>query len=89
MEKLHYNPAISCCSAEDTGDLFPDLLCLAPNCINRGRVFSIHLVSHGLGQSKRQLDVDHEAWDRCFSSPGFERSYRLSMAKLALQQALY
>lgn len=89
MEKLHYDSSVGCCDDADTGGMFPDLLNLVPNCVNRGRVFSVFVESHGVGTARPQMNVDNEAWARCFESPRFERCYRLSMAKLLLQQALY
>lgn len=86
--KIDYETSSSCCSDACTGDLFPDMLHLERNQLNKGRVFGVLLESRGIGIQDRKIVVDKRAWEECLKSPNFRACYDLSMAKLALQQAL-
>lgn len=86
---LHFNPDAACCDDPAAGDLFPDLLNLAPNRENRGRVATVFVKSHGIGTTKPVVRIDRAAWMECSSHPNFDSNYRLSMALLSLQQALF
>ncbi|MDN0084959.1 hypothetical protein QU487_19790 [Crenobacter sp. SG2305] len=87
-EKLHFDPNQPCCGDPSIGDMFPDLLALEPNMINRGRIFSVTIMATGLGVQAREMTVDQAAWVACSRSPHFRSCYDLSLAKLALQQAI-
>ncbi|MBX3742076.1 MAG: hypothetical protein KF712_13850 [Akkermansiaceae bacterium] len=86
---LHFNPDVACCEDPAAGDLFPDLLNLAPNRENRGRVAVVIVKSYGIGAAKPVIRIDKEAWSKCFAHSNFDSNYRLSMAQLGLQQALF
>jgi hypothetical protein len=85
---LHFDPDVACCDDPAPGDFFPDLLNLALNRENRGRVVSVLVESHGIGTVKPVIRIDGQAWIKCSAHPGFENAYRLSMAKLSLQRSL-
>ncbi len=85
-EKLHFDPKQKCCGVAAIGAMFPDLLKLDLNTINRGRVFSVHIRACGLGVQERSVLVDQTAWEKCVTSPHFRQCYDLSLARLALQQ---
>jgi len=42
----------------------------------------------GMGIQRRELTVKPEAWDECVICPEYQACYDLSMAKLALHEAL-
>jgi hypothetical protein len=88
LESLHFDPKTECCSAPTQDDLFPSLLHLQPNAVNKGRVFSVHVVSEGLGVQQRKVAVDKDAWLRCSQSPHFDPCLKLAMARLALEAAI-
>jgi hypothetical protein len=85
---LHFNSEVACCDDPAAGDLFPDLLNLAPNRENRGRIATVVMESHGIGKAKPVIRIDRAAWLKCSAHPSFNSNYRLSMALLNLQQAL-
>lgn len=87
-ELLHYDPASPCCETSVAGDFFPDLLHLEQNVENRGRVASIFIGSVGMGIQVRRLTIDGAAWMECLKQPHFRACYDLSMARIALQQAM-
>lgn len=87
-EVLHYDPSRPCCESTAAADLFPDLLNLERNKVNRGRMASIFLESIGIGIQVRGLMVDESAWKECVKHPNFQACYDLSMAKLALQRSI-
>ena len=88
-EKLHFDPAIPCCADETTADLFPSFLHLQMNALNRGRLFSVYLETFGMGAlSNRKLEVDAAALTECMKSPRYAKLLELSLAKLALEQAV-
>jgi hypothetical protein len=82
------NPDRPCCSDPCIGDLFPDMLNLKFNQLNKGRVFGVLLKSAGMGIQDRQVVVDQDVWKQCSTSPNFDRCLQLSMAKLALEEAV-
>jgi len=87
-ETLHYDPTRPCCESPAAGDLFPDMTRLEDNKENRGRVASVILESVGIGRQRQQLTIDASAWSECVKHPNFRACYDLSMAKLALEQAM-
>ncbi len=70
------------------GRLFPPVDVLQANRDVRGKVFSYHLVSRGLGTQTRKIDADSAQWDTCLACPEFDGCYALSLGKLALEQAV-
>jgi hypothetical protein len=82
------NGNAECCTSDCAGDLFPDMLNLKINRLNKGRVFGLRVESCGIGVQHREIVIDEEAWEKCSKSPNFDRCFQLSMAKLALQQAV-
>jgi hypothetical protein len=86
--KLDYQPDRECCSDPCTGDLFPDMLNLETNRLNKGRVFGVLMESCGVGVQHREVVVNKEAWAECSKSPNFDRCLQFSLAKLALQEAV-
>ena len=87
-EVLHFDPAHPCCATPSSADLFPDLLNLDTNKRNRGRVVTDVVESCGVVTQNCVLTVDTKAWEECVKSLNFRACYDLSMAKLALQEAL-
>ena len=87
-EVLHYDPTHPCCESTTAADLFPDLLRLEHNRENRGRVASIFIESLGIGVQDRRLTIEPVAWNECVKHPNFRPCYDLSMARMALQQAM-
>ena len=87
-QKFNYQPDRECCSDACMGDLFPDMLRLETNRLNKGRVFGVLVESCGVGVQHREVIVDKDAWEECSKSPNFDRCLQLSMATLALQEAL-
>jgi hypothetical protein len=71
------------------GKVFPDLDRLEFNKQLKSEVFSVNLRSQGIGIQGRQIDTDHEAWDRCQDCESFRSCYDLSMARFVLDNALH
>jgi hypothetical protein len=70
------------------GKLFPDLLQLPRNKMNQGHVFGAMVQSVGVGVQDRKLSVNAAEWEKCAVCPDYRTCYDLSLAKLALQQAV-
>lgn len=88
-EKLHFDPATPCCADQTKADLFPSFMNLQMNALNRGRLFSVYLETFGMGAlSDRRIEVDSSALSECMKSPHYSRLLELSLAKLALEQAV-
>ncbi len=87
-DKLDFDATKGCCDDPAAGDLFPDLLHLETNRMNRGRLFAAKIDSCGIGIQGRELVVDADAWRSCAQHPSFEQSFKVSMAKVAMQQVL-
>ncbi len=87
-EVLHFDPSHPACETPASADLFPDLLQLSTNHRHRGRVATVLVESCGNGVQHREVSIDPLAWAECVQSPNFRACYDLSMAKLALQEAL-
>ncbi|MDR3405532.1 MAG: hypothetical protein P4L99_23760 [Chthoniobacter sp.] len=87
-EVLHYDPSHPACETPAAADLFPDLLHLSTNHRHRGRIATVLIESDGVGVQHREVTIDPVAWAECVKSPNFRACYDLSMAKLALQEAL-
>lgn len=87
-ELLHYDPSRPCCKSPAAADFFPDLLRLVKNAENRGRVASIFIESEGIGVQDQRLTIDQAAWNECVKHPNFRACYDLSMARMAMQQAM-
>ena len=71
------------------GKIFPDLDRLEFNKPLKSAVFSVNLRSQGIGIQDRQIEADHEAWDRCQDCVSFRSCYDLSMARFVLENALH
>ena len=76
------------CEPDCYGALFPDLSNLIYNTPNRAKVATIEIESHGIGIQKRGLSIDRTQWDACLQCEHFEDCYKLSIAKLIMQQTL-
>ncbi len=71
------------------GNLFPDALHVSNDRTKKAKVFSYTLhTAGGLYRAGREIGVDQAEWDRCTQCPEFENCYKLSMAKLALEDTL-
>ena len=71
------------------GNLFPDTLHVTNDRPQKGKVFSFTLhTAGGLYRAARETSVDMAEWDHCAQCPEFENCYKLSMAKLALENAV-
>jgi hypothetical protein len=70
------------------GAMFPPVAALETNREVRGKVFSYHLLSRGLGLQDRKVDADAAQWAACLACPDFDGCYALSLGKLALEQAV-
>jgi hypothetical protein len=71
------------------GNLFPDTLHVSNDRPKKGKVFSYTLhTAGGLYRVGRETGVAMAEWDRCTECPEFENCYKLSMAKLALEDAV-
>ncbi len=70
------------------GKLFPDFGHLDFNRPTEGKAFRVFVENIGLGRQRRELTVKLEAWDECVACPEYHPCYDLSMAKLALHEAL-
>lgn len=73
---------------ECLGNLFPDLTQLEYNIPCRGKAFNARITSHGIGVQHREILVDAQEWDHCQRCPYFRSCYDMSMAKLALGEAI-
>ena len=85
---MQFDLNAKCCSNPAQDEFYPSLLSLQPNVVNRGRIFSVELISRGLGVQEKKVTVDKEAWSECSRSPHFDTCLKLSMAKLALEAAI-
>ena len=70
------------------GRLFPDLDTLVLNQPCKGKAFTIHTRSEGIGVQSVDLDVDRRAWADCQECPSYRSCYDLSLATLMLRQAM-
>ena len=70
------------------GGMFPDLDRLEANQPLEGRAFTVAYTQHGFGVQGRSLTVKPDEWRECTACPNYRQCYDLSMAKLALRQAL-
>ena len=71
------------------GGLFPDTLHPTNDRPKKGKVFSYTLhTAGGLYRAGRETGVDLAEWDRCTTCPEFEGCYKLSLAKLVLNDAV-
>jgi hypothetical protein len=71
------------------GALFPSTLNTASDKKQEGKVFSYTLLSAGgLYRAGRKTEVNQDAWNECVQCPEFAQCYKLSMAKLALEEAV-
>lgn len=87
-EHLHYDPKKECGSGACLGELFPDFVRLVLNVVNRGRAFGVLIESCGIGTQRKEVVIDEAAWKTCQECPDFDRCLQVSVAKLALQQAV-
>jgi hypothetical protein len=70
------------------GSIFPDIEKLTINRENRGKVFSVKLVSLGVGINSREIHPDIEQWKVCRQCEEFDSCYSFSQAKLILFNSL-
>lgn len=70
------------------GNLLPDLDRLEHNKPCRGVALSALVTSHGVGPRSAEVGVNEERWDACVACEDYRSCYDLSIAKLALRQAL-
>jgi hypothetical protein len=70
------------------GTMFPDLDRIELNKPLCGQAFEVTVQSHGIGVSARQIKVLPDGWEQCTQCEQYRNCYDLSMAKLALQNAL-
>ncbi len=70
------------------GGMFPDLARLEANQPLEGRAFTVAFASQGFGVQGWTVAVKPEGWQECVACPQYRDCYDLSMAKLALRQAL-
>jgi hypothetical protein len=70
------------------GTMFPDLDDLAYNIPCRGKALTVLVARSGIGVQVSDVQVDLAAWEACQQCPSYAPCYDLSMAKLALRQAL-
>jgi hypothetical protein len=76
------------CIPDRYGSLFPDVSQLQFNKPNQGKVASIQIESHGIGIQNRGLSIDQQQWEACLKCDRFDDCYKLSIAKLMMQQTL-
>lgn len=69
------------------GTMFPDLNHLRARQVARGKVFTLRLLSAGMGTQSREVVVDDAAWEACVRCPHHRACYDLSHAKLSLWHA--
>jgi len=70
------------------GKLFPAIENSESNQIQKGKTFSFRLDRPRVLAINRVTEVDSKQWDECTQCPEFDACYKLSMAKLALEQAV-
>ena len=70
------------------GAMFPDVSKLRIDKPNRSKVATIEIESQGIGIQRRQLSFDEQQWKECVGCKRFDDCYKLSIAKLLMQQAL-
>ncbi len=70
------------------GRIFPPVATLDTNREVRGKVFSYHMASRGLGIQDRKVDVDGPQWETCLACPEFDGCFALSLGRLAMEQAV-
>ncbi len=70
------------------GTLLPDFEHLNYNKPTEGKAFRVFVESIGAGRQRREQEVRQEGWEECAACAEFHPCYELSMAKLALHQAL-
>ena len=76
------------CTPNCYGSLFPDVSQLQFNKPNQGKVAKIEIESHGIGIQNRGLSIDRQQWEACLKCDRFDDCYKLSIAKLMMQQTL-
>ena len=70
------------------GLMFPDVIQLQYNEPNHSKVATIEVQRHGIGIQQRSLSIDQQQWEICLTCGRFEDCYKLSIAKLMMQQTL-
>jgi len=68
--------------------MFPDVSSLRFNNSNQSKVATIEIESCGIGVQRRQLLIDKEQWEECVGCKRFDDCYKLSIARLLMQQSL-
>ncbi len=70
------------------GRLLPDFEHLSYNKPTEGKAFRVFVENIGVGRQRREEELKPEAWDECVACAEYRACYELSMAKLALHEAL-
>lgn len=70
------------------GTMFPDVVAPFDTGIRRGKALSFEIKNIGLARGERRVEVSEKEWDDCLGCPDFETCYKLSTAKLMLQNAI-
>ena len=70
------------------GTLLPDFEHLNYNKPTEGKAFRVFVENIGAGRQRREEELKPEAWDVCIACAEYRACCELSMAKLALHQAL-
>jgi len=68
--------------------MFPDVSELHFNKPNQSKVASIEIDAHGIGIQRRRLSIDRQEWNECLGCERFDDCYKLSIARLLMQQTL-
>jgi len=75
------------------GKMFPDDLHLRINKTNKGKVFAVQLEQLEGAilpvRTDRSIKADIEQWDDCQQCPEFDSCYKLCLAKVTLESAIY
>ena len=70
------------------GNMVPDFEHLQYNKPTEGKAFRVFVENIGVGRQRRQLELRPEGWEECLGCGDYQTCYDLSMAKLALHEAM-
>jgi len=70
------------------GKLVPSIEHAGSNVTHKGKAFSFRLNRPAVLVIDHVTEVDSKQWDECTQCPEFDTCYKLSMAKLELEQAV-
>ncbi len=68
--------------------MLPDLAHLKPNEPTHGKAFQVLVEQIGVGRQRREVSIKAAEWEACVACPDYRSCYDLSMATLALQNAI-